>query len=42
MTQNTEIIIADNQDITCAGLIHACMEIGTQQVDELTSRRVDK
>lgn len=30
MTQNTEIIIADNQDITCAGLIHACMEIGTQ------------
>lgn len=30
MTQNTEIIIADNQDITCAGLIHACMEIGTR------------
>ena len=30
MTQNTEIIIADNQDSTCAGLIHACMEIGTQ------------
>lgn len=30
MTQNTEIIIADNQDIRCAGLIHACMEIGTQ------------
>lgn len=30
MTQNTDIIIADNQDITCAGLIHACREIGTQ------------
>lgn len=31
MTDNTNIIIADNQDITCAGLVYTCLELGMRQ-----------
>ncbi len=31
MTDNANIIIADNQDITCAGLVYSCLEMGIRQ-----------